>query len=143
STFYGVYLPSGNQQILIERNRIHNTHDNASSLTGASYPIYFNSCTAAAGKENKVINNLIYNINSNGTIYAIYNNASGGAYYYHNSISLDNLNSSGGATRGFYQTSAATNIDFRNNIISIKRSGTGQKHCLYFGSATSSILCDY
>lgn len=143
STFYGVYLASGNQNITIERNRIHNTHDNASSLTGASYPIYFSSCDATAGNENVVVNNAIYNINSNGTIYALYNSSSDGAYYYHNTISLDDASSSGGTTRGFYQTTTASNIDFRNNIISIKRGGTGSKHCIYLASSTSDILSDY
>lgn len=143
STFYGVYLTSGNLSTNIRRNRIHDTHGNASSLTGAAYPIYFSSCDADTGSENLVINNAIYNINSNGTIYALYNSASDGVFYYHNSISLDDQNSSGGATRGFYQTTAAANLQFINNIISIKRSGTGTKHCIYLATTSTNIISDY
>jgi len=142
STFYGVNMVSGNQNVRIISNRIHNTHDNASSLTGAAYPIYFSSTDATVGNENSVVNNAIYNINNNGTIYAFYNSSSDGAHYYHNSISLDEVNSSGGVTRGFFQTTVAANIDFRNNVVSIKRGGTGSKHCIYLASA-SDVNSDY
>ncbi|MDX5347637.1 MAG: T9SS type A sorting domain-containing protein, partial [Hymenobacteraceae bacterium] len=64
------------------------------------------------------------------------------AYYYHNSISLDNTASTGGTTRGFYQTITASNVKFQNNIISITRGGSGTKYALYFGTTTSTITAD-
>src|SRR5690606_33160641 len=85
----------------------------------------------------KVINNLVYNIESNGLIYAFYNTGSDGVHYYHNTISLDDPNATGGATRGLYQTTAATDIEFKNNIVTITRGGTGAKHALYFNTATT------
>ena len=140
STFYGVYLISGNEGVTIEKNRIHNTHGSASSLTGASYALYFTGADAPAGQENVAKNNLIYNFNSNGTAYAVYNSSSNGAYYYNNTISLDHITATGGETRGFYQITLADNIDFRNNIITITRGGSGIKHGLYFSTSTSTII---
>ncbi|GIV34586.1 MAG: hypothetical protein KatS3mg031_2121 [Chitinophagales bacterium] len=143
TTFYGVYLTSciGSN---VERNRIHNTHDNALSLSGASYPIYLQSCAAYPGKENRVVNNIIYNINSNGTVYAIYNSASSGSQFYHNSISLDHAASTAiGPTRGFYKASTGSDVDFRNNIISITRGGSGTKHCVYVTNPSANLIIDY
>jgi len=142
TTFNGVYLTAGNRDIDIEKNRIHNTHGNASSLTGSSYAIYFTGCDAPVGQENRAVNNLVYDFNSNGTIYALYNSSSNGAYYYHNSISLDHTAATAGTTRGFYQTTTASNIDVRNNIFSITRGGSGIKHGLYFNSTGSTITSD-
>ncbi len=141
TTFEGITLGAGNKRARILANRIHDTHNAATLQTGASYGIYAASCDAAPGEENKVFNNILYNFNSgSGTQYAIYNVGSDGFIYYHNSIALGHLLSTAGLTRGFFQTTAASNIVFRNNIISISRSGTGDKHCIYFGTTTSSIV---
>ncbi|KJS05297.1 MAG: hypothetical protein VR77_09050, partial [Flavobacteriales bacterium BRH_c54] len=140
STFYGLYFVTSGEINTIEGNRLHDPFRGLGGVsTSASYPIYYSSVDATTGNENRVINNLIYNINSNGTIYALYNSGSDGVYYYHNTVSLDDQNSSGGTTRGFYQTTTASNIEFKNNIITVTRGGTGTKHCIYFGSTTSTI----
>ncbi len=143
TTFYGIFLTAGNRNALIERNVIHNTHDAATSLTGSSYGIYFSGSDAPVGSPNIAQNNLMYDFNSNGTVYAIYNSSSDGAEYYHNTISLDHTAATGGTTRGFYQTSSASDIIFQNNIISITRGGTGTKHGVYFNTNTSTITSDY
>uniref|UniRef100_UPI00131A9B60 hypothetical protein n=1 Tax=Brumimicrobium mesophilum TaxID=392717 RepID=UPI00131A9B60 len=44
--------------------------------------------------------------------------------------------------RGFYQTTTASNIEFKNNIIDITREGSGAKYCLYFNTTASSITSD-
>jgi hypothetical protein len=141
TTFEGIELGVGNKQLRINANRFHDTHNSASTQTGTAYGIYSASNDAPLGFENWITNNLIYNFNSgSGTIYAIYSVGSDGIFYYHNTISLDNANSTAGVTRGFFQTTLASNVDFRNNIISITRGGTGIKYCLYFATATSSII---
>ncbi len=141
TTFEGIELGAGNKQSRINANRIHNTHDAASVITGSAYGIFSSANDAPVGFENRITNNIIYNFNSgSGTIYALYNSGSDGAYYYHNTISLDYAAATAGITRGFFQTTAATNIDFRNNIISITRGGTGVKYCLYFATITSAII---
>lgn len=140
-TFAGVELGDGNRNVTVNANRIHDTHTAASTQTGSAYGIFANTCDAPAGSENKVINNLVYKFNSgSGVIYGLYNTGSDGFYYYHNTIVLDNTASTAGTTRGFYQTTTATNIQVKNNIIYITRGGTGAKHCLYFGTTTSTIV---
>lgn len=142
TTFHGVELDDNTFNTLVEGNRIHNTHGGASSLTGTSYGLYSDGADAEAARPNRFVNNLIYDFNSNGTVYAIYNSGSDFNYYYHNTISLDNVTATGGTTRGFYQTTAATGIEFYNNIISITRGGSGVKYAIYFGTTTSSILSE-
>ena len=143
-TFYAIYLTGGNEMHYLAKNRIHSTHDNASFLAGSAYAFYFSNASAPTGMENYVVNNLIYDFNSNGTIRALFNSGSDGAYYYHNTISLDNMDATGfTTTSGFYQTVQVSNIDFRNNIISITRGGTGAKHALYLSDTNSVVLSDY
>ena len=141
STFYGIYLSTGNINTVIRNNRIHNTHDNASSKTGSVYGIY-TTTDATSGQENKIYNNLIYNINSDGTIYGLYNSGSDYVSYYYNTISLDNTGSTAGSTYGFYQTTAASGIEFKNNNISITRGGSGTKYVCYWSTNTSLISSD-
>ena len=138
STFYGVFLTAGNRNVLVDGNEVHNSHGSASSLFGTSYPIYLSGCDAPFGEENIVQNNLIYDINSNGTIYGIYNFSSDGSYYYNNTISLDHVAATGGTTRGIFSTSTLFNVHYKNNIISITRGGSGTKHGFY-NSATASF----
>jgi len=141
TTFEGVELGAGNKNVIVNANRIHDTHTSASTQTGTSYGVYLNACDAASGSENKVTNNLIYRFNSgSGTIYGLYNIGSDGVRYFHNTVALDNATSTAGVTRGFYQTTAATNIQFKNNIVYITRGGTGLKYCLYFATTTSAII---
>jgi parallel beta-helix repeat protein len=139
ATGAGIEANAGNRNLLIKGNRIHDTHTTA--LTGTFYGIYFTGCDAPTGMENKVINNLLYKFNStSSTIYALYNSSSDGAWYYHNTVVLDHAAATGGVTRGVYQTSAASNIQIKNNVFYITRGGSGAKYCLYFNTSTSSII---
>jgi len=137
----GIEFGAGNINCIINGNRIHDSHTATATQSGTFYGIYANACDATAGSENRVINNLIYKINSlTGTIYGLYNSSSDGVYYYHNTVVLDHAAATAGITRGFYQLTLSTNIQFRNNIVIIARGGTGVKYCLYFGTTTSTIL---
>jgi hypothetical protein len=140
TTFEGVELGTGNRNVTVDGNRIHDTHTSASVLTGTAYGIYSTACDATVGNENRIINNLIYNFNSaSGLIYALYNSSSDGVRYYHNTVVLDHAAATAGTTRGFFQTTLASNIELNNNLIYITRGGTGAKNCLYFGTTTSTI----
>ncbi|RYE15204.1 MAG: hypothetical protein EOP51_27130, partial [Sphingobacteriales bacterium] len=142
TTFAGITLSGNSLGSLIEKNRIHNTHDAVTS-TSASYGIYFTANDATAAAPNRVINNLIYNFNSEGIIYGIYNSSSDFAQYFHNTVSLDHTSSNGTAvTRGFYQTTAADDIIIKNNIFTLSRGGSGVKTGLFFNTATSTITSD-
>ncbi|WP_191907006.1 T9SS type A sorting domain-containing protein [Adhaeribacter soli] len=138
STFYGIYLAGVNQNVVISKNRIHTTHGAASSLTGSAYGIYSSSSDAPTGAENIVKNNVMYNFGSTGIMHGIHNAGSDGHYYYHNTIDLSSANNTG-VVRGFNQTTAATNIRFINNIVTINSGATGSKHALFFNTTTSTI----
>ncbi|KAA9324962.1 CARDB domain-containing protein [Adhaeribacter soli] len=138
SSFYAVYVTGASRNILIQKNKMHDGFTASPGSTSVAYPLYFTSADALVGQENKVINNLIYNINTNGTIYGMYNSGSDGVYYYHNTISLDNTANTG-TMRGFYQTTAATNIKFINNIVAMNTGTAGVKHAIYFGTNATGI----
>ncbi|MFL5743061.1 MAG: gliding motility-associated C-terminal domain-containing protein [Niastella sp.] len=137
--FYGIYFTTEkNAGCAISKNRIFNPFGGAPNSTAAFYGINSNNSSGSTGgtnNENVVSNNLIYDVNGNGLVYAIFNTASDNTWYFHNTISLDNIAStSTAATRGFYQTGTAGGIFFYNNNISITRGGTGTKYCIYLAS---------
>ncbi|MDO7847988.1 right-handed parallel beta-helix repeat-containing protein [Hymenobacter sp. M29] len=141
-TFYGIYV-TGCVGTAIERNRIHDTQTGAGGSSLPAYGIYYVSNSATAGNENDVVNNLFYNFNTLGTAYAIYNGGSSYARYYHNTIIMDNPVASTSAVVGFYQTTQATNIDFRNNLVSVTQVGAQGRYAFFFGTATSDIFSNY
>ncbi|MBK0404381.1 T9SS type A sorting domain-containing protein [Adhaeribacter sp. BT258] len=141
STFYGLFTTGTTKNALIAKNRFHNAFGANPTTTNAAYVIYFSSTDAPAGSENIVKNNLIYNINTNGTIYAIYNIGSDGVYVFNNTIDLNNPTNSG-TVRAFYQSTAATNLKFNNNIISMG-GASGSKHGIYLGTTTTAIVSNY
>ncbi|GAA4393169.1 hypothetical protein GCM10023186_44490 [Hymenobacter koreensis] len=146
STFYGIYLSAGVKNARVERNRVHSPFSGNTASTSTAYGLYISSADGVAGQENDFVNNLVYNFNGSGTEYGIYNSGSAFARYYFNSVSLDNQAATGATqlTYGFYQTLAATDIDFRNNVVSVTRTGgSGLKHALYHNTAGSAITSDY
>lgn len=73
-------------------------------------------------------------------MYPLYNTASNNVFYYHNTISLDNpLSTSNLPSAGFYQTTLATGIIFKNNLITVNRGGNGAKHAIYLATTTSEV----
>ncbi len=143
STFTGIELGTGCNSLLINANRIHDTHTAATTQSGTAYGIYSNGNDADGGTENTISNNLLYNFNSlTGTQYGLYNSSSNGVWYYYNTVILDNAASTAGTTRAFYQLTLATGIELKNNLLYVTRGGTGVKHVLYFGTATSVFVSD-
>ncbi len=144
TTFHGVELLDNTYGALIDANRIYNTHGAASSLTGTVYGIYFNSSDADSARPNVVTNNLIYDIKNTGVFYGVYNTGSNNNRVLHNTIVVDQVGSTGtSAVRGFFQTTTATNVHFKNNIVYIVREGsTASKYGVYLGTTTSDVTLD-
>jgi hypothetical protein len=138
STAAGVFVTTGCVGALIQRNKIHNIFDAASTSTSTSYGIYIGT-DATTANPTKVINNLIYNIGGNGTSYGIYNTGGDSMQVYNNTIALNDGVATTGTAYGIYQTTAATGIDVKNNIFYVTRSGTGIKRCIYFVTATTTF----
>jgi parallel beta-helix repeat protein len=143
TTFAGMEIGIGCNSLNINANRIHDTHNAATLQSGTAYGIYFNGSDAQGGTENIVSNNLIYNFNSlTGTQYGLYNSSSNNVWYYYNTVILDNAASTAGLTRAFYQTTLADGIELKNNLLYVTRGGTGAKHLMYYGTATTTFVSD-
>ena len=143
TTFYGIYTGGKTQKTQYTKNKIFNNSGGNTSSTSTAYGIYHTSDDADVGNENLVVNNVIYGFNSNGTVYGLYNSSSNGVWYYHNTIVLDDQNSSSSTARGFYQTTTASNIQFKNNVVSVTRNSSADLHALYFNASGSTIDCNY
>ncbi|RYZ14868.1 MAG: hypothetical protein EOP49_53435 [Sphingobacteriales bacterium] len=122
TTFYGINMGTANTALTISRNRIHDPATVAPASSFTLYGIYLSASTSTVGNENMVANNLLYSLQGEGSQYALYNSSSGNTRYYYNTINSDYAATTGGLTRGFYQITAQTGIELRNNIISITRS---------------------
>ncbi len=134
TTCYGVYLSTGCVGTLVEKNRIRNTCGAVPNSAAAAYGIYC-LVDGTVGNENRIYNNLISGIVSAGIIGGIY--APGADYIkiYHNTISLDDVSSTAtGATYGIFSTGNVGGMDFKDNLISITRGGTGTKYGLYYST---------
>lgn len=141
ATTYSIYFASLSTNAMVNGNFIHGLADANVTTTGDIYGIYFTGVDALGGLENKVTNNAIFDIKSNGTIYGIYNSSSDNIFYYHNTISLDDVASTTTElTRGFYQTTLAAGIEFKNNLITIRRGGTGQMTGIFRNTITSTVV---
>ncbi|MCC6385295.1 MAG: hypothetical protein IT241_09090, partial [Bacteroidia bacterium] len=138
SSFYGIYISTGCTNALVEKNKIRNPCATNTSAIISAYVIYCLN-DASPGNENKFYNNVISDINSNGSIYGMYMTGSDYWEAYHNTISLDQTTStSTSPTYGIYATGTLAK-DVRNNIVSISRGGTGTKYCVYYTTPAVTI----
>src|SRR5690606_14356433 len=132
TTLYGIYLGTGSNNSVIERNIVRNTAGTVGSASFTAYVIYV-SAAASLNNENKVINNQIYNIGANGSVYALYLPGATYIQVYHNTISVDNSAATTGTIYGIYSTGTA-GVDIKNNNIYINQGGT-TKYGMYFSGA--------
>lgn len=141
SEFNGIFFTTQSNSCLIEKNKIINPFGGAPTSTAAFYGINFNASSGSSGNDNYVQNNVIAANNGNGLQYGLFNTGSNNVWYLHNTIALENLTATTTqATRGFFQTGTAAGLLFYNNIVSINRGGTGQKHCIHV--ATTTLFSD-
>ncbi|MBK6752566.1 MAG: hypothetical protein IPG69_03035 [Flavobacteriales bacterium] len=137
TTFYGVYL-SGCSNTTVDGNAVHNVGG-----ATAAYMYYVTTSDPIPGSENVFQNNIAYDLNNSSTLYGMYNTGSDNTWYFHNTILMDDQITATGATYGVYQTTAASGLQYFNNIIDISRSGTGIKRCLYFLTAGTTFSTDH
>jgi trimeric autotransporter adhesin len=144
--FNGIYFTGSSTKANITRNTITNPFGGAPNNTSSTfYGINFASAPSIATLENVVSNNRIYNLTGSGSAYGIQNTASHVAWYYHNTISMDGAapaSTSTQVTRGFYQTTKADGLEFKNNIITISRGGPSAKTAIYLVTNTTTIVSD-
>jgi gliding motility-associated-like protein len=144
TTHYGVHGTGIQQGLKINANRIHQSFEQLQTSTSTFYGVYLTAVDANNTTPTIVSNNLVYNQKSSGIQYGLYNTGSAGAKYYHNTIVLDATDATEtSATSGFYQTTAAIDIDVKNNLFYITRAGTGEKVGINKITAASVITHDY
>jgi hypothetical protein len=141
--YYGTYLTGASTNVKISKNRYHDPF--ASTNTSIAYGVNITTADATVGNENIISNNIIYDFkNTTGAQYGLYNSGSDYSLFYHNTVSLDDIASASTAvTNGAYQTTLATGVQFKNNIFSVTRGGTGVKHGIHYNVATTVINSDY
>jgi len=139
---HGISWDNGGFNNLISNNKIHDlyTIETVSSIT--THGISFYSCDAPLGSENKIINNLIFNLNPYGNTVGILNQGSDGFHVFHNTIAEKVFQNNAGSFKGFSQSEQAANIIFRNNIVSYQTSKTGAAYNLHFSTSSSNIISD-
>ena len=143
STFYGVYGYYTAENVEISNNWIHDGFTQATGSTSAMYAIYVSSSDNTTGSEGVISNNLITNNGNGGTHYPFYNIGSDGWSYYHNTVVEDDPGATGtGTTRMFYQTTTASDINFKNNLLYLDRGTSGAQYLLYLNAPASTINID-
>jgi hypothetical protein len=140
TTTYGIICTTGSMNSLIDGNFIRKLFNGIPGSTSLCYPIYVLGA-ATLGNENVIRNNVVSDINSNGTIVGIF--LSGGSYanVFHNTVSLDDPSATGGLTYGIQCTSP--NNQIKNNIITIGRGGSGTKYGLFLTTAATNLQSDF
>ncbi|TVR77714.1 MAG: hypothetical protein EA412_10170, partial [Chitinophagaceae bacterium] len=137
--YYGIRV-SNSSQFEINSNKIYDIYEEAPSTT--FYGIYINASSAIASNPNLIANNLIYNIDNPSSIsYVIRHLASDFTNIYHNTISLVDDNKTS-ANYLYYHSTAADNIEVKNNIFEAINAGTGTIRALWFAQATTGFISD-
>lgn len=135
STFYGMFLSTGNIGLQLENNVIRDMFNTNPINSNTAYGIYLTSDGTAA-KPHSIINNLISGFRGNGTHYGMYLSGVDYVNVYHNTIVMDDISSTGATTYGIYNTGTLGGINIKNNNVYINRGGvTGTKYCLYYTGA--------
>src|SRR6185503_9019246 len=137
------YAYSINNNLRISKNRLHRPFGGNPTSTSGFYAIYLTDVDAP---ETLVSNNLIYDVNGNGDCYGLYNYSSDNVHYYHNTLSFDDQVSTHTAsywTRGLYLSGDGTGIEVKNNIVTITRTGAGERHAIYVISTATPLVSDY
>lgn len=128
--FYGITLSSNCTSTLVTRNKIHDPNGNAIQSVGniaQTRAIVLDTYIVPSGKENKVYNNLIYNMNSNWShTFGVYIGGSWGCRIHHNTIVLDHSPIDPGYQKGiFFFSGGAQNIQISNNLIYLANGNGG------------------
>ncbi|WP_409772649.1 T9SS type A sorting domain-containing protein [Thermaurantimonas sp.] len=140
TTFYGIFTVSWMNNCRFSNNKIRDSHTaTTASNTASMYPIYISGSTTA-GQRNRLFNNLVYNMNGGGLIYALYMISSQHWDVYHNTIVIENAKFAGTGTHAVaYFSGTFTSVDVRNNLFVNTRTNGGTKHLVYQATANTGI----
>ena len=139
NTFYGVYFNNISLNVRVNKNKFHDPFKGFLSVSNGAFAVANVNCDATAGNENVISNNLVYDfLGSTGNQNGFINANSDFITYYHNTVVLEDMAASCSAcgTRGFYIQGTGTGLTYKNNIVTIKRGGTGDKQGIFFEQTT-------
>lgn len=145
TTFYGIYASGNTTKSAISANRVHNNSDADLTSTSIAYPIYLSGWTGTASSMNVLSNNMVYNINNGGTIYALYIVSSDHLKMYHNTVALIDANptaSTTALTRGVFFSGTFSNVEFKNNLIAVDRNSGGLSYVMYITTGGSAYVLE-
>lgn len=139
---HGIYATDLSSRLTINANTITHLLGGITARGVLVNGITLNQVKSLAGIDNLVSNNLVYSLGDRGGVRGISNKGSASVFYYNNTISIDGhdpATSFGADVMGYYQEPESENVTFSNNIITISRTGPGQKTALYFTSQAAGI----
>jgi hypothetical protein len=141
TNFYGIYVAGQCNGLAIEKNRLHDACTGNTTAVVQVYGIYLVGNGSTATTTNDIVNNVLYKMAGGSTQYLIYS-ASGYSRIYNNTLTSDDqtINSTY-VTYGIY--TSGSNVDIRNNVVSITRSGTGAKYGVYIVSNPVIMALNY
>ncbi len=139
STFYGIRSGS-DLNVLVDKNHIHHPFGTTTFSSSACNGIYF-AGSVASGNDNYVTNNLIEDFNNLGDHFGIHiASSSQRTKFYHNTIDLSgSLFDIFSQTMGIYSAGNNVGTEIRNNIVTISRGGTQEKHGIVIGLGSNVI----
>jgi hypothetical protein len=138
TTHYGIFTNFGSSGTIIEKNKIRRMFFTNPNTSNTFFGIYL-QCSNTQGTEVITRNNVISDIAFNGTFYAYYNPGYNYETVIHNTFVMDNQGSTGGTCYGII--SFGQYATYRNNLVSINRTGTGTKVNLYIYYNTG-VVCN-
>ena len=130
-TVYGIFagLQLNAPGMIIEGNRIRNIF----AMMPGSFSSFWGVqivTNGFPGGEIIVRNNLITDIHNNSTCFGIYNQGFTNCITEHNTVNFDSQISTGGTIYGIIAFGSQSS--YRNNLVSITRTGSGGKYNMYF-----------
>lgn len=164
TTTYAFYLSNGSRADTIDANNITNLFGGSPTNANTTFIFYCINYSGLLFEPNIITNNLVHNIKGDGPLYGFYLLSSFNQRIYNNTLLFDNTSSTSATatTYGLYSntsTSTGSTLDFRNNIISITRTGNSTKNAIftagsfasgatfnknaYFSNSPNYALCNY
>lgn len=142
STGYGIYFATGYGANKVIGNKIHDITAQAKTGTTAIYGIY-GSNDATINRPNIIANNSLYNLETNGAQYCLYNAGSDYTKYYYNTVAVINPTATAGLVYGLYYPTAAIGLEYLNNNIYINKGGSAAKYGAYWSTITNPVVSNY
>lgn len=132
-TSYGTRFYYGTS-VTIEGNRVHDPAAQNTALTSTTYPFFAYYLDGTTSDPSIIANNMIYNIEVDGTLYGFYLGYMNNTHITHNTIILDDnvqTTTSSYTTYGWYLNSAFSGGSFDNNVYYFDRVGGGTTYMIY------------